>query len=50
MEVWVDRSLGRSEAIVFNAGTHKDALRIKCSGFANFVRPIVADFCEARAV
>jgi Ala-tRNA(Pro) deacylase len=46
MEVWVDRNLARSEEIVFNAGTHTDALRMKYSDYARLASPHSAKFAE----
>ncbi len=42
MPVWVDDSLTRDEEIVFNAGTHTQAVRMKYADFARLVLPIVA--------
>lgn len=46
MEVWVDRNLARSEEIIFNAGTHTDALRMKYSDYARLANPRTAKFAE----
>jgi Ala-tRNA(Pro) deacylase len=40
----VDRSLEADEEIVFNAGTHRDAIRMKYADFKRLVSPRVADF------
>jgi Ala-tRNA(Pro) deacylase len=48
MEVWIDWSLGRPEHIVFNAGTHTDAVRMRYADYVNLVKPRVARFA-ARA-
>ena len=46
METWVDRSLGKSEEIVFNAGTHRDAIRMKYSDYLRLAMPQIATFSE----
>ena len=46
METWVDRSLGKSEDIVFNAGTHEDAVRMKYADYLRLAMPQVATFSE----
>jgi Ala-tRNA(Pro) deacylase len=45
--VFVDRSLASDPEIVFNAGTHTDAIRMRYGDFAALVRPVVGDFAEA---
>ncbi len=42
--VYVDRSLAHDQEIVFNAGTHSDALRIPYDDYARLVSPIVGEF------
>ncbi len=49
MEVWLDSRLEASEEIAFNAGTHRDALRLKYSDYRELVKPVVAHFGEAWA-
>jgi Ala-tRNA(Pro) deacylase len=46
METWVDRSLGKSEDIVFNAGTHRDAVRMKYADYLRLAMPQVGTFSE----
>ena len=46
METWVDRSLGKSEDIVFNAGTHRDAVRMRFADYLRLAMPQVATFSE----
>jgi Ala-tRNA(Pro) deacylase len=46
METLVDRSLAQSEEIVFNAGRHTDALRMKYADYANLTKPRVGNFGE----
>jgi Ala-tRNA(Pro) deacylase len=40
MPVLVDESLGRQDEIVFNAGTHRDAIRMLYRDFERLVRPV----------
>jgi Ala-tRNA(Pro) deacylase len=47
VDVYVDRSLTRDEEIVFNAGTHVEAIRMKYKDFERLVGPTVADFAAA---
>jgi Ala-tRNA(Pro) deacylase len=42
--VFVDRSLTGDEEIVFNAGSHTDAIKLKYDDFERLVHPIVGDF------
>ena len=44
LPVFVDRSLEADEEIVFNAGTHRDAVRMKYADFKRLESPRVADF------
>ncbi len=44
MDVYEDESLTSDEEIAFNAGTHKDVLKIKHSDFQRVVEPKVGDF------
>jgi len=47
--VYVDRSLTTEEAIVFQAGTHVDTVRMRYADFAKLARPVVGDFTLLRA-
>jgi Ala-tRNA(Pro) deacylase len=47
--VYVDRSLSEEDTIVFQAGTHADAVRMRYADFARLVQPIVGDFTLVRA-
>ena len=47
--VYVDRSLTEDEEIVFQAGTHSDAIRMRYWDFASLVFPVVAQFHRAPA-
>lgn len=42
--VFVDRSLEADPEIVFDAGTHTDAIRMSYADFASLVHPVVGDF------
>ncbi|MHC4956396.1 MAG: aminoacyl-tRNA deacylase [Planctomycetota bacterium] len=44
MPVFVDRSLAEDDVIVFEAGNHHEAIRIKYAEFERLVKPTVADF------
>jgi Ala-tRNA(Pro) deacylase len=44
MEVYVDQSLTRDEQIVFQAGTHYEAVKLRYTDFANLVHPTVTEF------
>jgi Ala-tRNA(Pro) deacylase len=44
--VFVDVALAQADEIVFNAGTHTDAIRMRWPDFAASVRPIVGKFAE----
>ncbi|MGD0920279.1 MAG: YbaK/EbsC family protein [Terriglobia bacterium] len=46
IEVWVDRTVEESGELVFTAGTHVDAGRMKYSDYAELVKPHVARFSE----
>jgi Ala-tRNA(Pro) deacylase len=46
MEVWVDRAVADAEDIVFTAGTHVDAVRMKYSDYAALAKPLVGRFSE----
>lgn len=41
--VWADTELAKERAIVFNAGTHRDAVRMLYEDWARIVNPQVAD-------
>jgi Ala-tRNA(Pro) deacylase len=48
MDVWVDHTIADQEEIVFNAGTHVDAVKMKYGDFASLTKPGVGRFCELR--
>jgi Ala-tRNA(Pro) deacylase len=41
---YVDRSLTDDDFIVFEAGTHQDAIKMKYGDYAQLAKPLVADF------
>lgn len=47
LEVYVDRVLTEDEEIVFQAGTHHEAVQLRYQDFANLVHPQVAEFHAA---
>ncbi len=42
--VYVDRALANIEAIVFDAGTHTDTLKVRYADWERLVKPAVIDF------
>lgn len=48
LPVYVDEVLGQDEEIVFNAGTHRDAVRMSYQDFSLLVTPRTARFAERR--
>jgi Ala-tRNA(Pro) deacylase len=44
LSVYVDQSLTEDEEIVFQAGTHSEAIRMRYWDFAGLVFPVVAEF------
>jgi Ala-tRNA(Pro) deacylase len=48
LPVYVDRSLTEDEEIIFEAGTHTEAIRMRYWDFAALVFPVVAEFHCAR--
>ena len=47
LEVYVDRSLTEDDEIVFQAGTHREAIRMRYQDFANRVGPTVEEFHQS---
>jgi Ala-tRNA(Pro) deacylase len=43
--VYVERCLVGEPEMVFNAGTHTDAIRMHYGDFAELAKPVVGDFC-----
>jgi Ala-tRNA(Pro) deacylase len=50
MPVYSDESLTRDPEIVFNAGTHRDTIRMRYADFARLVQPEVLRLALQRAV
>jgi Uncharacterized conserved protein len=46
LSVYVDELLAADEAIVFNAGTHRDAIRIRYDDFVRLAKPRVCSFAQ----
>jgi len=44
LPVYVDESLAAGQEIIFNAGTHQDAIRMKFTDFARLAQPMVCSF------
>lgn len=49
VEVYVDQTLTEDEEIVFEAGTHFGAVKLRYADFADLVHPTVAEFHRAPA-
>jgi len=50
MDTWVDRTLAQSEEIVFNAGTHTEAIRMKYADFVKLESPRMASFADPESM
>jgi Ala-tRNA(Pro) deacylase len=46
--VFVERCLVGEPEMVFNAGTHTDAIRMHYGDFAELAKPIIGQFCYCR--
>ena len=46
LPVYVDESLSADEEIVFNAGTHRDAIRMRYEDFARLAKPKLGTFAQ----
>ncbi len=46
LPVYVDERLAADEEIVFNAGTHRDAIRMRFDDFAKLAHPSVGGFAD----
>jgi len=46
LAVYVDESLAEDESIVFNAGTHRDAIRVRYEDFIRLAKPRVCSFAQ----
>jgi len=45
-QVYVDVALAAEDEIIFNAGTHTEAIAMRWADFAKTIRPIVGNFAE----
>lgn len=45
--VFVDKSLTSDPEILFNAGSHVEAIRMRYQDFADLVKPVVGEFAKA---
>ncbi len=50
LPVYVDQALAADEEIVFNAGTHRDAIRMRCADYVALEKPRVASFADLAGV
>jgi Ala-tRNA(Pro) deacylase len=50
LEVFVDQSLTEDEEIVFQAGTHLGAMKLRYQDFADLVHPTVANFHQVAGI
>lgn len=46
LPVFVDRHLAREKEMVFQAGNHREAVRVRWADFERLVHPTVAEFCR----
>lgn len=46
MKVYVDASLAEDDEIVFDAGSHREAVRMRYADFQRLTQPVVADFAH----
>jgi Ala-tRNA(Pro) deacylase len=46
LPVYVDERLAADEEIVFNAGTHRDAIRMRFEDFDRLAHPLVGGFAD----
>jgi Ala-tRNA(Pro) deacylase len=44
--VYVDKSLAADDVIVFNAGTHRDAIRMRYDDFVRLAKPRVCSLAQ----
>jgi Ala-tRNA(Pro) deacylase len=49
LDVYVDQSLTEDKEIVFQGGTHSDAIRMRYWDFVGLVFPVVAEFHRSRS-
>jgi Ala-tRNA(Pro) deacylase len=48
MPVYADESLSRDNEIAFNAGSHRELMRLSYADFERLVRPTVARFAAGK--
>ena len=46
LPTYVDESLAADEEIAFNAGTHRDAIRMKYADLVKIAKPVVGNFAD----
>ncbi|MEQ9619887.1 MAG: YbaK/EbsC family protein [Deltaproteobacteria bacterium] len=46
LPIYVAKALSEDEEIVFNAGTHTDAIKMSYQDLERLVKPVIADFSE----
>jgi Ala-tRNA(Pro) deacylase len=46
LPVFVDRHLAREKDVVFQAGNHREAVRVAWADFERLAHPTVAEFCR----
>jgi Ala-tRNA(Pro) deacylase len=46
LRVFVDAHLAREPELLFQAGNHREAVRMRWADFERAVRPVVAEFCR----
>jgi Ala-tRNA(Pro) deacylase len=46
LPVYVDEALAADEEIVFNAGTHREAIRMRYADYCGLAKPSVCSFAE----
>lgn len=46
LPVYADPSLGEQEMIAFNAGTHRDCIRVRWDHYRGMVKPVVVPFAH----
>jgi len=49
LPVWADEALRKDPVIVFNAGTHREAIRMSFADFERLVKPTIGVFASRRA-
>ena len=49
LELYCDRALAKQAEIEFNAGTHRDVIRLRYRDYESLAKPIVVDFTRVVA-